>query len=161
MPEYNALIKQLAEDEGYRQDVYECTNGYPTVGIGFALKDLKPKIDPDIALKIIHWQIDNGLIHLSLEHSQLILKKECPELNSKLSEKFSFYDSLPDMIQNVLLNMAFQIGVYGLGKFKKMIKAVEDSNWKMAADEMLDSKWARKDSPNRANRLADIVRDYE
>ena len=31
-------------------------------------------------------------------------------------------------------------------------------NWKGASEEMLDSLWARQ-TPSRANRLADIVRD--
>ena len=160
MPDFKALIEQLTEDEGYRQDVYECTNGFPTVGIGLALKDLKPKISADLALEIILWQIDNNLIRLSLEHSQFILTTECPELHFQLSERFSFYDDLPQMVQNVLLNMAFQIGPYGLSKFKKMLKAMEKADWKEASIEMLDSKWARRDSPARANRLADIVREH-
>ena len=159
MPDFKELIKQLTEDEGYRQDVYECSNGFPTVGIGFALKNLKPKISADLALEIVHWQIDQKLIHLSLEHSQLILHTECPSLQLELSERFDFFDDLPVQIRDVLLNMAFQIGPYGLSKFKKMIKAMKKGDWKEASIEMLDSKWARKDSPIRANRLADIVRE--
>ena len=42
---------------------------------------------------------------------------------------------------------------------EKMIANMENKNWKGAADEMLDSKWA-KQTPNRANRLADIVREH-
>ena len=56
--------------------------------------------------------------------------------------------------------MSYQMGVTGVSYFKKMIKAMKQSNWKVAADEMLDSKWAKKDTPNRANRLADIVREH-
>ena len=68
MPDFKALIEQITEDEGFRQDVYECTAGYDTVGIGFALKDLD--FTPDEALATIKWQIDNSLIRMGLEHSQ-------------------------------------------------------------------------------------------
>ena len=44
-------------------------------------------------------------------------------------------------------------------KFKKMIANMIDKDWKGAATEMLDSLWA-KQTPNRANRLADIVREH-
>ena len=36
---------------------------------------------------------------------------------------------------------------------------MKDKNWKNASDEMLDSRWA-KQTPARANRLAEIVRDH-
>ena len=44
-------------------------------------------------------------------------------------------------------------------KFKKAISNMIDTDWKGAATEMLDSRWA-KQTPNRANRLADIVREH-
>ena len=44
-------------------------------------------------------------------------------------------------------------------KFKNMIANMKDINWKGASDEMLDSLWA-KQTPERANRLADIVREH-
>ena len=160
IPDFKALVEQLTEDEGYRQDVYECSNGFPTVGIGFALKDLKPKLTPELALEILYWQIDKGIIHISKEHSQEILKKECPDLHFKLSKKFKFYDNLPQMVKNCLINMSFQMGIFGVSKFKKALKAMENADWKEAGKEMLDSKWARSDSPARAERLVDIVREH-
>ena len=51
------------------------------------------------------------------------------------------------------------MGVKGWSNFKKAIANMIDKDWKGAATEMLDSKWA-KQTPNRANRLADIVREH-
>ena len=34
------LKKQIAHHEGYEPRVYKCTNGYDTIGYGFAIKDL-------------------------------------------------------------------------------------------------------------------------
>ncbi len=158
MPDMNLLVDQLIEDEGYRESVYKCTAGYDTVGIGFALKDLK--FTPDEAYGILLWQISNGTITMGIDDSKLKLCKKLNNLDIALAKKFSFYNDLPVLIQNVLLNMSYQMGVTGVSYFKKMIKAMKQSNWKVAADEMLDSKWAKKDTPNRANRLADIVREH-
>ena len=54
---------------------------------------------------------------------------------------FSQFDNLPEDIQHVLANMCFQLGRPRLGKFKKMIAAVEDLDWCKMADEMEDSRW--------------------
>ena len=35
------LLNQIKEHEGFRSEVYECTEGYDTIGYGFAIKDLK------------------------------------------------------------------------------------------------------------------------
>ena len=55
--------------------------------------------------------------------------------------------------------MCFQMGFSGFCKFKKAISAMKEKNWKGASEEMLDSLWARQTS-NRANRLATIVREH-
>ena len=52
------------------------------------------------------------------------------------------------------------MGMKGGGYFRNMLAAMEKADWEEAAKEMLDSKWAKKDSPQRANRLADIVREH-
>ena len=53
--------------------------------------------------------------------------------------------------------MCYQMGLSGVLKFKRALAAMEIKNWEMAADEMLDSLWARQTS-RRANELADLIR---
>ena len=50
----------------------------------------------------------------------------------------------------------FQLGGPRLRKFKKMIAAINDSNWDEAAAQMEDSRWY-KQTTNRATRLIDRV----
>ena len=54
--------------------------------------------------------------------------------------------------------MIYQIGFSGVRKFKKTIRYIKEDNFSLAAEEMLDSKWARSDSPNRAKELSDIIK---
>ncbi len=65
---------------------------------------------------------------------------------------------MPIEVQEVVLNMCYQLGVTGVSKFRKAISALQDGEWQEAADEMLDSLWARQ-TPNRAEELSNIVRN--
>ena len=54
--------------------------------------------------------------------------------------------------------MCYQMGVSGVSKFKKTLLYLENREFRMASIEMLDSKWAKSDSPQRAKRLSDIIK---
>ena len=59
--------------------------------------------------------------------------------------------------QRALVNMCFQMGTQGLAKFRKMVAAIMRDDWATAQAEALDSKWARSDSPARAQRVAHML----
>ena len=65
---------------------------------------------------------------------------------------------MPQEVQEVVLNMCYQLGITGVSKFRKAISALQEGEWQEAADEMLDSLWARQ-TPNRAEELSNIVRN--
>ena len=60
-------------------------------------------------------------------------------------------------VQGVLVEMSYQMGLSGVSKFKKALHAMQMLQWNVAADELLDSRWA-KQTPNRAQELSDIIR---
>jgi len=53
-----------------------------------------------------------------------------------------------------VVEMIYQMGMAGFLGFKKTIAALKAGNYQLAAAEMLNSRWARQDSPNRAKDLA-------
>ena len=63
---------------------------------------------------------------------------------------------MPKTIQNVVIEMCYQLGVTGFSKFVKTITYLKDKDFKSASVEMLDSKWA-KQTPNRAKEMSEIV----
>ena len=130
-----SLIDSIKQHEGYRSRVYDDSLGIPTIGYGFAIKDLV--LEEDLC-------------------DEILLRK-LRILGKSVIGKFPFFDSLPSDCKTVLMEMCYQLGVTGVSKFKKALKAMEDGDWEKAADEMLDSKWA-KQTPNRAKELSDIVR---
>lgn len=64
------------------------------------------------------------------------------------------FDSLSDARQEVLVEMAFQLGGPRLNGFRKLRAALESGHWVQAEAEMLDSIWARDQTPRRARELA-------
>jgi len=61
-------------------------------------------------------------------------------------------------IEHVLICMVFQLGYRGTAGFKKMLFALRRCNYRIAGAEMLNSKWAKRDTPARATRLSIVVR---
>ena len=129
------LLKRIKHHEGYRKSVYKCTEGFDTIGYGFAIKDLE--MDEDIA--------------------EEILLRKVEKLIKRVRSKFDWLDSVPREVQGVLVEMSYQMGLSGVSKFKKALHAMQMFQWKLAATELLDSRWA-KQTPNRAKELSDIIR---
>ena len=132
------LLNRIKHHEGYRKSVYKCTEGYDTIGYGFAIKDLE--MDEDIAEEI------------------LIRKVE--KLIKRVRKKFDWLDSVPREVQGVLVEMSYQMGLSNVSKFKKALHAMQMFQWKLAATELLDSRWA-KQTPNRAKELSEEMRNCE
>ena len=130
-----SLIDNIKKSEGFRSTVYKCTEGHDTIGYGFAIKDL-----------------------VLTEHiATRILNAKLVELKLRVQQKFPFIVDLPDEVQNVVIEMCYQMGVSGFSKFKKTISLLESKEFLSASKEMLDSRWA-KQTPNRAKKLSDIVK---
>ena len=67
------------------------------------------------------------------------------------------YSTVNAVRQGVLTEMVFQLGINGVRAFRKMLDAIARNDFDGAADEMLNSQWARQ-TPARAQRLADLMR---
>lgn len=138
-----ALRDELTCDEGNEARAYRCPAGYWTVGIGHNL-EAKP---------------------LSATVRAIIFEDDVRDAEQDLDVLIPRWRELPDANQRVLVNMSFQLGRDHLAGFRKflgqvhaLIVATTALERATALDagvrEMLDSKWAREDSPARARRLA-------
>lgn len=125
------LTEQLERHEGLRPHPYKCTAGKLTIGIGRNL-------------------IDKGI---SPAEARIMLNHDIDEFWRKLSRELTLVNGMDDARQNVMLNMAFNMGVHGLLTFEKMINCLSVRDYHGAANEMLDSKWA-KQVGDRAEQLA-------
>lgn len=125
------LQSRLEKHEGFSRLAYKDSLGNLTIGIGRCLN--KRGITHDEALYLLN----NDIVSAQKDIHQFL-----PQLE--------FLDE-PRML--VLIEMVFNLGIEGVIKFQKMIKALIDKNYKLAAKEMLDSAWS-KQVGNRAQNLA-------
>ena len=130
-----SLLNQIKKHEGFRSSVYQCTEGYDTIGYGFEVKDLE----------------------IYEEIAEEILIQKIAELESKISKKFEWYHTAPQEAKEVVINMCYQLGLSGFSKFKKTIYLLETEQYEEASVEMLDSLWA-KQTPRRAKELSEVIR---
>ena len=135
------LQNEIADDEGIKYELYLCSESHLTGGIGHLITEW----DVDYYDKPVGTKVPNEQVDEWFENDIQVSIKDCQDI-------FSNFESLPEDIQHVLINMSFQLGKPRLSKFKKMIAAVENCDWLKMADEMQDSTW-RWQTPNRAQRL--------
>lgn len=133
------LIDQLILDEcrdGKPElKVYRDSKGIETIGIG---RNLQKGITNGEAYHLAHNDID--------------------EVEVELDIHVAWWRKMDEVRQNVLANMCFQLGISRLLKFEKALAHMMIGEYDQAAAEMMDSKWAREDSPKRALRLAEEMR---
>ena len=135
----DTLIEDIKMEEGYRSSVYLDTLEKPTIGYGFLIDSLE--LQEDIC--------------------QLILMRKLEKLIKTIKFNFKWFDDMPEKIQDVVINICYQLGVSGFSKFKKTIQFMKNKQWDKASVEMLDSKWAREQTPQRALRLSETVKSVE
>ncbi len=135
--EDDELLARLTRDEGYRMHPYRCSAGKLTIGIGRNIEDVGiSRPEAEVLLKN---DVDMAIAHLTANY---------PE----------WYVLLSLERQRVCIEMVFQLGPRGFAGFRKMIAALAIMDYETAAAEMLDSKWATRDTPERAQRAASRMR---
>lgn len=130
------LKPRLERHEGLILKPYRDTKGNLTIGIG---RNLDAK-------------------GISKDEAYFLLENDIADSISDVVKNLPWSTELDDGRFSVLVEMAFQMGIKGLLSFKKFLAHLQNGEYDKAADEMLDSKWARIDSPYRAIILSKIIR---
>ena len=74
-----------------------------------------------------------------------------------MKQKCDWYATLPEEAKMVVLDLVYNLGISGFFKFRKTIALLEKHDFKGASEELLDSKYAKIDVPNRAKRNSQIL----
>ena len=144
------LQSEITADEGRKDEIYLCSEGHPTFGIGHLIVQSDPEYMLLTLDNYIGTKINETRVNEVFEADMTVVLKDCEILYP------DFYE-LPEEAQHIIANMCFQLGRPRLSKFKKMKAAVDARDFKEAANQMLDSRWA-KQTLNRAERLAERMR---
>jgi lysozyme len=133
---YEELEKSIKKNEDIRLMPYNCPNGYLTIG----------------------WGRNIELNGISKSEADLLLRNDILNIKLELEDKLPIFKKLDDIRQNVLMEMAYNMGVPKLLGFKNTIAYLEvavislnkghllraNHNFKSASKEMLNSKWHKK-----------------
>lgn len=155
------LTLLLRKHEGNKLQVYPDTENEPTIGIGRCLstKGLT-KYECDY-LNLGTYDKNSVIAKLEVrgitqEEADYLLSNDIDHFTEQLSKSLYFFNKLPETVKIVLIDMAFNIGISGLLKFKNTLALIEKGKYKLAANEMLNSKW-KLQVGQRAFDLANIL----
>jgi len=137
------FIEELIKHEGLKLQVYQDTLGIDTIGIGRNLEDRgisKEELDaldiPTIDHIYEYGITEADAVYLATNDVQIV--------EEELLQAHPCVDRLDSVRQLILMDMAFNMGVPRLCKFKKMWNAIHEEDYPTAAKEMLDSRWANQ-----------------
>lgn len=153
MIDMNEIMQRFAFHEGVVLKPYRCPAGYRTIGIGRNL-DTNPitEEEKEVVGDWEHGITRNAAFYL-LRHDLLRCRRQCRKY-------IAFWSSLDIERKYALLDMCFNLGIHGLLKFRKMLAAMEIGDFRGAAKECLNSKYA-KDVGARAERIARTIETGE
>jgi lysozyme len=132
------MREQLILHEGLKLQVYKCTSDKLTIGVGRNIED-------------------RGI---SEETAMQMLDEDINIVHEELQNVFDDFNSMPEIVQESLIDLAFNMGTPTLLKFKNAVAALQSQQWGTAADELLDSRYARQVG-QRAKTIADNIRSCE
>ena len=116
-----SLKENVKKYEGLKLKPYLCPAKKLTIGYGRNIQD----------------------VGITKKEADLLLENDLLNIKLTLIDKLSFFTSLDDVRQNVLIEMAYNMGVPRLLKFKNTLNFIKNKDYEKASIEMLDSKWHR------------------
>jgi len=133
--DFSALKDLLIKHEGLRLKPYRDSVGKLTIGIGRNL--------------------DN--VGITEDEAELMLKNDIDRSIYDLNTHLSWWSTLSPVRQMVMVNMCFNLGIFGLLEFKQTLASIQSGDFEKASQRMLESKWADQVG-NRAIELSQMMR---
>lgn len=138
------LLDDLMRDEGCRLTAYAdpAGGGVWTIGYGHT----GPAVSSGLC-----WTQDQA---------DQALAADVAHTEAQMDRRLPWWRTLDDVRQDVLVEMAFNMGLGGLMGFTHTLAAVQSGDWATASAGMLASHWARQVGA-RATRLAAMMQTGE
>ena len=129
----NTVIGQLlSEEEGRVNHAYQDSMGYWTYGVGHLIDPRK-----------------GGTVSDAIIDAQLL---EDIQAKSSQAALLTGFAALNEVQKAAVISMVFQLGLGGVRGFPTFCEALAHNDLAAAAAAGLDSKWAKHDTPARAQR---------
>ena len=123
---------EIKRHEGEVLEIYIDSLGYKTLGVGHLCQPNDIEYDWEVGTPVSQEVVD--------AYYEMDFRKHYYEAVNVFGDEKAF-NNLPDDIQRVLVNMAFNLGGTRLSKFRNMLQACRKHDWNRMAAEMQDSRW--------------------
>ncbi len=143
----DALIDELRHHEGFVSYLYDDATSMPEpIRSGYTV----------IGTPTIGY--GTNVMHISRAEADFLLRFRAYEAIDTARTIFSrVWERLDATRQLALANLAYNLGPARLRGFARMRRAIEDGDFELAANEALDSRWARQVG-RRARHVAEQIR---
>jgi len=131
------LIKMLKRHEGAESFVYLCTENRYTLGVG-------RNVD------------SRGGLGLSEDEIDYLLSNDIVRCIKEINKEYVWFGDLDEVRTEAVIDAFFCLGATRFRGFHKMIEAFERADYKEAATQLLDSRFAEQ-TGNRATELAEMI----
>lgn len=132
----NELKEIIKRHEGFVSRAYQCPAGKWTIGYGRNIED----------------------VGITEQEADMLLDNDLLRIFNDASKNWDWFDSLDRKRRYAVACMIYQMGFNGFSKFKKTIAHIAAGEFAIAADEAMNSAWA-KQTPARAREVTDMLRN--
>jgi len=143
------LLAKLIKHEGLVLHKYRDSLGYETIGVGHLLDRRRGGIPLRRIIGVDKDQLTPG-------EAFKVLAYDVNRTVSKLYSKLPWLKEKPSIVQEDMIDMAFNLGVGGLLKFRNTLKALKEDNYAKVVNNLIQSKWYKQVG----NRAKEIVSDF-
>jgi lysozyme len=132
------ILEQLEKHEGLELKPYRCTSEKLTIGIGRNLED----------------------VGISKEEAYLLLENDVKNVDQQIKTYMPWATFLNPARYAALINFVFNVGIGTALKFENAMAALKASDFGTAAEELLNSRWA-KQVGKRSTEISEQIRTGE
>lgn len=143
------MITRIKLHEGCSLKPYKCPAGKLTIGIGRNTEDNPFTVEE---LRVVgDWK--NGITR---EAAHYLCKNDIERCIIELKKHLKFFDELDNERKYALIDLCFNLGINKLLTFKKTLASIACGNYRTAAEQLLQSKYASQVG-KRAKRIAILI----
>ncbi len=149
--EYTPFVRTW---EGFSAKAYKDTKGKWTIGYGFNLSD-ESAADKLAAHGLNALALIRGK-ELPVAKAEALLVQEVAIAKVVARENFPSFDSQPFEVRQILVDLSYNLGQNKIDDFVDFKAAIEKKNYRLAADELVDSKWYSQVGKRSRNHVATL-----
>lgn len=131
-------LQDLEQDEGVVLHAYQDHLGYWTIGTG----------------RLIDGRKGGGI---SLAENDYLLTNDIASRVTVLLAEYPWFATLDPVRQSAFVQLAFNLGIEGLSKFRHTLGAAAVGDWYGVAHGLRSSLWFRQVQPDRSSRILRMI----